>query len=101
MRFLEDLSYKIVHMKKRKKPNEIREDRPNRAEIHHGSTTQGGSDFGQGSNDLDKHAIQQGSETNEGANYGNERGWDNEALRKEDMKDVVPKKNAKKLRSGE
>lgn len=78
-----DYSRKIKHMKK-KKTKKVTEDRPNRAEIHHGSTTQGGSDFGQGSNDLGKHADKQGSESNEGANYSNEQGWNNEALRKED-----------------
>ncbi|HVS98843.1 MAG TPA: hypothetical protein VHE54_20280 [Puia sp.] len=82
------------HTKQNKTP-EIREDRPSRADFHHGSATQGGSNFGQGSNDLDKHAIQQGSEANDGASYDNERGWDNEALREEDMKDTVPKKDAK------
>ena len=73
------------------KTKKIREDRPNRAEVHHGSTTQAGSDFGQGSNDLGNDTSQQGSESNDGANYSNEQGWNNEALRKEDMKNVVPK----------
>ena len=80
--------------RKQNKTPEVREDRPSRADFHHGSTTQGGSNFGQGSNDLDKHAIRQGSEANDGASYDNERGWDNEALRREDMKDTVPKKDA-------
>lgn len=52
----------------------------------------GGSDFGQGTNDLGKHSYRQGSEKNDGANYGNERGWNNEALRRKD-EDVVPKRH--------
>ncbi|HEV2355079.1 MAG TPA: hypothetical protein VGR89_12605 [Puia sp.] len=77
---------------KRKNRKKIEEDRPGRAEFHHSSTTQAGSDYGQGTNDLGKHADKQGSEANSGANYSNERGWDNEALRKEDLHDAVPAK---------
>lgn len=61
------------------------------AESHPGSTTQGGSNFGQGSNDLGKYSDKQGSEENAGANYSNEQGWNNEVLRTEDMKDTVSK----------
>ena len=83
---------------KQQKRNKPKEDRPSRAEFHHGSTTQGGSDYGQGTNDLGKHADKQGSEANSGSNYSNEKGWDNEALRKEDLQDAVPRK--KKEESG-
>jgi hypothetical protein len=64
---------------------EIREDKPNRADFHHGSTTQAGSDYGQGSHDLPDQENRQGSESNEGANYDHEKGWKNEALRREDI----------------
>ena len=60
------------------------EDRPNRSDLHHGSTTQGGSNFGQGSLQLGRNANHQGSESNKGSNYNNEQGWNNEALRTED-----------------
>jgi hypothetical protein len=70
-----------------RKQKDIKEGTPNRAEFHHGSTTQGGSDFGQGSADLGRQdANRQGSEANSGSNYGNEKRWNNEALRKEDLK---------------
>jgi len=65
----------------------IREDKPNRADFHHGSTTQAGSNYGQGSNDLPDQENRQGSESNDGANYDNEKGWNNEALREEDLED--------------
>jgi hypothetical protein len=75
------------------KQNNIQEGNPrSKATYHHGTTTQGGSNFGQGSLDLGKHSYRQGSEKNEGANYGNERGWDNEALRRKD-EDSVPKRH--------
>ena len=60
---------------------EVQEGTPNRAEFGHGSTTQGGSNFGQGSSQLGKDGNRQGSESNAGANYDNEKGWNNEALR--------------------
>lgn len=63
----------------------IREGKPNRADFHHGSTTQAGSNYGQGSHDLPDEGNRQGLESNEGANYDNEKGWNNEALRKEDL----------------
>jgi hypothetical protein len=75
------------------KQNNIQEGDPkSKASFHPGSTIQGGSNFGQGSNDLGKHSYRQGSEKNEGANYGNERGWNNEALRRNEEK-VVPKRH--------
>lgn len=43
-------------------------------DIKKSSTTQGGSNFGQGSGYLAGKAYQQGSEANEGANYENESG---------------------------
>lgn len=84
--------YKKLRTMKHKQ-NDIQEGNPkSRAAYHHGTTTQGGSDFGQGTNDLGKHSYRQGSEKNDGANYGNERGWNNEALRRRD-EDVVPKRH--------
>jgi hypothetical protein len=68
------------------KQKEVQEGTPNRATYHHGSTTQGGSNFGQGSMQLGKRANKQGSEGNSGSNYGNEKKWNNEALRREDLK---------------
>jgi len=75
-------------MKKRAftKPKEVVEDKPTRATHHHGTTTQGGSNFGQGSLQLGKNARQQGSESDDGANYNHEQGWNNEALRQKDIK---------------
>lgn len=64
---------------------EIREDRPSRADFHHASTSQAGSNYGQGSNDLPDQENRQGGESNDGANYDHEKGWKNEALRKEDI----------------
>jgi hypothetical protein len=73
--------------------NDIQEGNPkSRATYHHGSTVQGGSNFGQGSLQLGKQAYKQGSESGEGADYKNERGWNNEALRRRDEK-VVPKRH--------
>ncbi|HWB91268.1 MAG TPA: hypothetical protein VG605_05430 [Puia sp.] len=68
------------------KPKDVQEGKPSRATFHHGSTTQAGSNYGQGSNDLKKQSIQQGSETNAGSNYDNEKGWNNEMLRRSDAK---------------
>ena len=77
-----------MYMKKHKQPKSpVGEDKPNRADFHHGSTTQGGSNFGQGSMQLGKKADRQGSESNSGANYENEKGLNNEALRTEDLDD--------------
>lgn len=74
---------------KKKHPPKIKEDQPNRADFHHSSTSQGGSNFGQGSNDLSKYAEKQGSEKNAGANYEDEhQEWKNEALRFDDLKDT-------------
>ncbi|HEY2349324.1 MAG TPA: hypothetical protein VGH64_09920 [Puia sp.] len=61
----------------------VSEGKPSRASFHPGSTTQGGSDFGQGATSLGD-AKKQGSEKNDGADYGNESGWNNEALRTSD-----------------
>ena len=73
--------------------NDIQEGNPkSKATFHHGSTTQGGSNFGQGSLQLGKQANKQGSESNKGANYDHEQGWDNEALRRKD-EDIVPKRH--------
>jgi len=73
--------------------NDIQEGNPkSRATYHHGSTVQGGSNFGQGSEQLGKQAYKQGSESGKGANYNNERGWNNEALRRKD-EHVAPKRH--------
>jgi len=75
------------------KQNNIQEGNPkSKASFHPGSTTQGGSNFGQGSLHLGKPSYKQGSEKNAGANYANERGWDNEALRRKD-EDSIPKRH--------
>jgi hypothetical protein len=68
------------------KQKEVKEGTPNRATYHHGSTVQGGSDYGQGSNDAGGPGNLQGSEGNSGSNYGNEKRFNSEALRKEDLK---------------
>ncbi|MBC7553443.1 MAG: hypothetical protein H7257_05650 [Taibaiella sp.] len=44
------------------------------AEFHPSSTTQGGSNHGQGSSSLDINAIGQGAELDKGSNYENENG---------------------------
>jgi hypothetical protein len=67
------------------KQKEVTEDKPTKAEFHHGSTVQGGSDFGQGSHELGKESNRQGSESSSGSNYGNEKKWNNEALRRKDI----------------
>lgn len=72
-------------MKKNKRLPEPREDRPSKADFHHGSSTQGGSNYGQGSQDLGNKSIKHGSESNDGSNYDNEEGWNNEASRKDDI----------------
>ena len=76
--------------KSQTKQKEVQEGTPNRATYYHGSTTQGGSNFGQGSMQLGKRANKQGSEGNSGSNYGNEKKWNNEAQRTEDMKQQRP-----------
>jgi hypothetical protein len=68
-----------------KKEKPVREGIPSRASEHTGSTTQGGSNFGQGSSQLGKKAIHQGEQKTEGSDYENESGWNNEALRNEDL----------------
>jgi hypothetical protein len=67
------------------KQKEILEDKPSRATFYPGSTTQGGSNFGQGSSQLGKDGNKQGSESSSGSDYGNEKKWNNEALRRKDM----------------
>lgn len=57
--------------------------------VHTGSTTQGGSNFGQGQSSLGKQ--QQGAEKSAGSDYENEQGWNNEALRSEDMEETGKK----------
>lgn len=46
-----------------------------------------GSNFGQGSSQLGKQAIKQGEEKNDGSNYANETGWNNESLRTSDIEE--------------
>jgi hypothetical protein len=61
-------------------------DEKKKATTHVGSTTQGGSNFGQGQTSLGHQ--QQGTEKNTGSDYENEQGWNNEALRMEDIQPV-------------
>jgi hypothetical protein len=69
-----------------KKENKLNPTGPEKiADINPGSTTQGGSNFGQGANSLGKQAQQQGSRKGKGSDYENEQGWNNEALRGEDI----------------
>jgi len=72
-------------MKSTNKKHPVTEDKPTRATTGHGSTTQGGSNFGQGSIQLGNSSAKQGSESNKGSNYEDEQGWNNEALRSEDI----------------
>jgi hypothetical protein len=69
------------------KENPVQEGKPSKSNIHPGSTTQGGSNFGQGSSQLGKKAIHQGEEKSDGSSYDNEAGWDNEALRNSDIEE--------------
>ena len=75
-------------MENKEKP--VQEGEPSKAEIHPGSATQGGSNFGQGSSQLGKKSIHQGEEKTEGASYENEEGWNNEALRNSDIEENTP-----------
>ena len=72
-------------MKDKNKKHPVTEGEPTRATTGHGSTTQGGSNFGQGSTHLGNASAQQGSESDKGSNYEDEQGWNNEALRSEDI----------------
>lgn len=68
------LKFKMPFMKRSTKDlKDVVEDKPTRAEYHHGSTTQGGSNYGQGSSDVGKDKNLQGSESNGGSNYDNEQ----------------------------
>jgi len=55
------------------------------ASFYPGSTTQGGSNFGQGQSSLGTDK-KQGSQGNAGASYEDEQGFNSEALRSEDIK---------------
>ncbi|MDR3678661.1 MAG: hypothetical protein P4L41_01770 [Flavipsychrobacter sp.] len=46
-----------------------------KAKYKPGSTTQGGSNYGQGSAELGTKAYKQGQKKNEGSNYDNEKGY--------------------------
>ncbi|NCI48157.1 hypothetical protein [Sediminibacterium soli] len=70
---------------KKSKQKPVTENKPTRAAIHQGSATQGGSNFGQGSAGLGRDSIRQGEQKGRGSNYENEQGWNNEALRGEDI----------------
>ena len=72
-------------------PAEVKEGKVSRSTENHGSTTQGGSDFGQGSHQLGSAAQQQGGASGKGSNYADETGWNNEALRMEDLNDQEEK----------
>ncbi|GEM_PF-1238054 len=52
----------------------LRDGNQGRASFHPGSTTQGGSNYGQGSGYLGPSSYKQGSETGKGTNYENEIG---------------------------
>ncbi len=52
---------------KERKP--VTEGEQGKVDPGHGSTTQGGQNFGQGSQDLGKDSIKQGSESSSGSNY--------------------------------
>ncbi|HEY9178005.1 MAG TPA: hypothetical protein VIN07_09955 [Flavipsychrobacter sp.] len=54
--------------------NQKKGDADESVDMKRGSTTQGGSDFGQGSASLAGDAYEQGSEKSEAANYENEAG---------------------------
>lgn len=71
--------------KKKKSGHHPKEDQPTRTTIPVKSTTQGGSNFGQGSSQLGRQSLKQGGTANKGANYEDEQGWNNEALRREDI----------------
>jgi hypothetical protein len=77
----------IIMKAKKKNHNHPQEDQPTRSTLHPGSTTQGGSNFGQGSSQLSKDSYKQGNKAGKGSNYEHEQGWNNEALRREDMED--------------
>ena len=87
------ISDAFTRMKKNKQ-HPVMEDKPNRATTGHGSTTQGGSNIGQGSLQLSNDCIEQGSESNDGSSYNGEAKWNNEALRKSDL--PQPTKNTSK-----
>ena len=73
----------ILRMKKSGRKKDIKEAKPNRASFHHGSTTQGGPDFGQGSSQLGKASFKQGSESRKGME-GNEPGLNEEGLKRKE-----------------
>jgi hypothetical protein len=60
-------------MKKEKDAKKHKGSDQGRPKYHTGSTTQGGSNHGQGSMQLGADANKQGSEKNRGANYDNEQ----------------------------
>jgi hypothetical protein len=73
----------IFFMKKSKTKKEIKEAKANRASFHHGSTTQAGPDFGQGSSQLGNTSFKQGSESKKGME-GNESGLNEEGFRRKE-----------------
>jgi hypothetical protein len=70
-------------MKKSQRKKDIKEAKPTRASLHHGSTTQGGPDFGQGSSQLGKASFKQGSEPRKKME-GNESGLNDEGLKRKE-----------------
>jgi len=70
-------------VKKSKREKEIKEAKPNRASFRHGSTTQAGPDFGQGSSQLGNASFKQGSESRKGIE-GNEPGLNEEGLKRKE-----------------
>ncbi len=69
----------------KKKETIIHEDKAHCCFIRPKSAVQGGSNFGQGSSQLGKKSYTQGRTANTGSNYDNEQGWNNEALRLDDL----------------
>jgi hypothetical protein len=58
---------------KKKKNKRYEDQTQGKKIIHHGSATQGGSNFGQGSSHLGSDANKQGSVSGRGSNYDNEK----------------------------
>jgi hypothetical protein len=70
-------------MKKFQRKKDIKEAKPTRASFYHGSTTQGGPDFGQGSSQLGKASFKQGSESRK-KTEGSESGLNDEGLKRKE-----------------
>jgi len=73
----------IICVKNSERKKDIKEAKPNRASFHHGSATQAGPDFGQGSSQLGKASFKQGSESRK-KTEGNESGLNEEGLKRKE-----------------